>query len=212
MRVSEDRYAKDLRRLNVAQRLIQHEVRTQWICAFTGFSEVRVRNLFRAYHRNTGHVRRHRGPAPTRVEGFLRSPALRTEASAIGGLARVLELMPLPAAAGGRLERFGIEGAERLCRMFELYRPVAPQSRFTMDQLIRLAIALTEGEEFEIAHCRNCHGALLVDRLGGGRRVCPACREDSVRREPGMHEACERRETNSPEAGEAPESIQQSLF
>jgi len=214
VRVSEERYTKDLRRLNLAQRLIQHEVRTQWICAFTGFSKTRVRHLFHAYHRTLGYVRRPRGPAPDRVAAFLRSPALRAEASAIGALARVLQVVPLPPAAGARLERLGVEGAERLCRVFEIYRHVAPDSRFTMDQLIRLVRALTEGEEFEIGHCRSCHGALLLDRLGDRRRVCPACWEDSLKRgsEPAGSQDRAADDSALPPAGEPAESRQQSLF
>jgi len=214
VRVSEDRYAKDLRRLNVAQRLIQHEVRTQWICALTGFSEERVRRLFRAYQKTLGTVRRHRGPAPTRVAAFVRSPTLRAEASAIGGLARVLQVVPLPPTAGGRLNRFGVEGAERLCRVFEVYRQVAPDSRFTMDQLIRLVIALSERQEFEIGHCGNCHGALLLDRLGDARRVCPACRADALARGTGEAGAEDQEVGDSMTAGvgESEESHQQSLF
>lgn len=214
MRISEDRYARDLRRLNLAQRLLQYEVRTQWICALTGFSDVRVRHLFHAYHRSQGHVRRHRRPAPTRVAAFVRSPRLRAEASAIGGIARVLEVVPLPLTAGGRLDRFGVEGAERLCRVFEVYRRVAPESRFTMDQLIRLVIALTERQEFELGHCRNCHGALLLDRLGDGRRVCPACREDSLIRRTEVPEFENREESGSAVSLSegSLESRQQSLF
>ncbi len=78
MRVSEDRYTKDLRRLNLARRLIQHEVRSHWICAWTSFTDERVRRLFRAYYRAEGIVRRPRGPSPTRVATFWRSPALLT--------------------------------------------------------------------------------------------------------------------------------------
>lgn len=214
MRVSEDRYSKDLRRLNIAQRLIRHEVRTQWICALTGFSEDRVRRLFHAYHRAHGSVRRHRGPAPMRVTAFVKSSTLRAEASAIGGLARVLEIVPLPVTADGRLDRFGVEGAERLCRVFEIYRQVAPESRFTMDQLIRLVIALTEQREFEIGHCRNCHGALLVDRLGNSRRVCPACRKDGLSRRAGSRVSADQEEGDSALGPlvDAGDDFQQSLF
>lgn len=214
MRVSEDRYSQDLRRLNIAQRLIRHEVRTQWICALTGLSEDRVRRLFHAYGRSQGSVRRHRGPAPLRVAAFVKSSALRAEASAIGGLARVLEVVPLPATAGGRLDRFGIEGAERLCRLFEVYRQVAPDSRFTMDQLIRLVIALTDKREFEIGHCRNCHGALLVDRLGDARRVCPACRDDGRSRQAvsGVDQDQEEGDSAHAPLVEADDDRQQALF
>ena len=181
MRVSEDRYSRDLRRLNLAQRLIRHEVRTQWICAWTGLSDDRVRNLFRSYDKTSGNVRRHRGPSPTRLASFLRSPTLRSEASAIGGLACAFGAILLTPASNARRDRPGVEAGERLCHVFELYRQIVPQSHFTMDQFIRLMIALNEGEDLEIGHCRNCHGALLLDRLGASRRLCLACRQDSVR-------------------------------
>jgi hypothetical protein len=149
-----------------------------------------------------------------RVAAFVRSTALRAEASAIGGLARVLEVVPLPPTAGGRLDRFGLEGAERLCRVFEVYRQVAPDSRFTMDQLIRLALELTERRDFEIGHCRHCHGALLVDRMGDARRVCPACREDTGGRAAASRGAAahEEHDPTLPSAPEAEASRQQPLF
>src|SRR5580658_4916998 len=68
------------------------------------------------------------------------------------------------------------------CHVFELYRQMVPRSRFTMDRFIRLMIALSEGEDLQIGHCRNCHGALLVDRLGASRRLCPACKQDSLQK------------------------------
>jgi hypothetical protein len=182
MRVSEDRYTRDLRRLNLAQRLIRHEVRTQWICAWTGLSDDRVRNLFRSYHRASGEVTRHRGPSPTRLQAFLRSPALRSEASAIGGLACTLGVVPPKGSSNVRRERSTVEAGERLCEVFELYRHIAPQSDFTMDQFFVLMEALGDGEDLAIGHCRNCHGALLIDPLGASRRLCTACKEDSVRK------------------------------
>src|SRR5258708_20882065 len=94
MRVPEDRYTRDLRRINLAQRLIQHETRTQSICAWTGLSDERVRNLCRSYGGGSMALQRHRGPSPTRLATFLRSPTLRSEASAIGGLACVLGVIP----------------------------------------------------------------------------------------------------------------------
>jgi len=183
MRISEDRYSRDLRRINLAQRLIRHEVRTQWICAWTGLSDDRVRNLFRSYDKSSGRVQRHRGPSPTRLASFLRSPTLRAEASAIGGLACALRVLPAKAGPGPNAERNPwVDGAERLCQVFELYQQIVPQSRFTMDQLFVLVSALAQGEDLVIAHCSTCHGALLMDRLGANRRLCVACKQDSLRK------------------------------
>jgi hypothetical protein len=188
MRISEDRYARDLRRLNLAHRLIRHEVRTQWIRASTGFSEKRVRNLFHSYDKAYTGVRRRRGPSPTRLSAFLHS--LRNEASAIGGLACVLGAVPDAPATPSRPESADLEAWERLVDVFELYHEIVPQSQFKMTQFIQLVNALTEGKDLAMGHCGNCHGALLVDPLGTSRRLCPACIQDSFkgrRCAPGRH-------------------------
>jgi hypothetical protein len=177
MRISEDRYSRDLRRIQLACRMMQHEVRTQWICAWTGLSGARVRNLYRSYEESLDGAQRHRGPSPKRISSFLRSPQLRTEASAAGGLAQALGVIPDQPMANARRVLPTLESGERLCQAYELFRQIAPEARLTMDQLILLVIALAERQDLEIAHCRNCHGALLVDRLGASRRLCTACRQ-----------------------------------
>ena len=215
MRISEDRYSRDLRRLNLAERFIGLEVRTQWICAWTGLSHHRVRNLYRSYDKGTGAVPRHRGPSPNRLATYLRSPALRAEASAIGGLARVFEVVPPKPAPNAWRDRANVEAGERLCAVFELYQQIVPQSRFTMDQFIRLAIALTQGGYLEMGHCTSCHGALLVERLVPSRRLCLACQQDALT---ASHES----RTDTPpdtegelarsEVASLPEGYQQPLF
>ena len=178
MRISEDRYARDLRRLHLAERLIRNEVRTGWICGCTGLSADRIRKLFHSYYQGSGRVVRPRGPSPTALSDFLRS--LRTEASAIGGLALAMGAIPARAASRKPPVRSGIETGECFLEVFELFRKVAPRSEFDMDRFICLASALTKGEDLQIGHCRNCHGALLVDPLGARRRLCLPCTEDSL--------------------------------
>jgi hypothetical protein len=214
MRVSEDRYSRDLRRLNLAERFLRHEVRTQWICAWTGLSVHRVRNLYRSYDKSSGGIPRHRGPSPNRLASYLRSPALRAEASAIGGLARVFEVVPPKPAPNAWRDRANVEAGERLCAVFELYQQIVPQSRFTMDQFIRLAIALTEGGYLEMGHCTTCHGALLVERLVPSRRLCLACQQDALsaaEAQPRNLTDAEGRPMRS-EAVDSPETYQQPLF
>ena len=153
------------------------KLRTQWICAWTALSGERVRNLFHSYEESLGGARRRRGPSPRRIASYLRSPALRAEASAAGGLACALGLVPERPLPNARKAFPNVESGERLCEVYELYQHIVPESRLTMDQLIVLVIALAEAEDLEIAHCRNCQGALLVDRLGVSRRLCLACRQ-----------------------------------
>jgi len=88
----------------------------------------------------------------------------------------VLGLVPQKALRNARRALPGVETGERLCEIYELYRQIVLESHLTMDQLIVLVIALAEGEDLALEHCRNCHGSLLVDRLGTSRRLCLACR------------------------------------
>lgn len=182
MRVSEDRYARDLRSLNLAHRMIGHEVRTQWIRAWTGLSANRIRNLFRSYDKACHRVIRHRGPSPTQLAAFVQSPPLRAEASAIGGLACALGAIPACTKSHSRRDGTQLEAHERLVDVFDLFHQLAPQSRFRMDQFIPLVTALAAGEELQLAHCSSCHSALLIDPLGTDRRLCLACEEDSLKK------------------------------
>jgi len=168
MRISEDRYSRDLRRLNLARRFIQHNVRTRWICRLTGLSDSRVRNLFHSYQGSRVRRGRPRGSKSF----FLKSPTLRDEASAAGSLAYVLGAFA-PGRAAGR----SLETGERLCDAFDFYREVIPEARLTLDELILLVEALEEGSELEIGRCAQCHCAWLVDRLGTDRRICASCKE-----------------------------------
>jgi hypothetical protein len=204
-----------LRRLNLAERLIRHEVRTQWIRAWTGLSHHRIRNLYRSYDKSTGEVPRHRGPSPNRLATYLRSPALRAEASAIGGLARAFDVVPPKPAPNAWRDRANVEAGERLCTVYELFRQIVPQSRFTMDQFIRLTLALTQGGELEIGHCTSCHGALLVERSLASRRVCLTCQQDALsassESRPQTPTDAEGQPTRS-EPADLPEGHQQPLF
>jgi hypothetical protein len=213
MRISEDRYSRDLRRINLARRMIRHEVRTKWICMWTGLSGERVRNLFRSYEASTGGARRHRGPSPKRIVSFLRSPPLRAEVSAIGGLACTLQIVPREPIPNARRTLPSLDTGEWLCHVFELYRHIVPESRLTMDQLILLVITLAEGEDLEIGHCVNCHGALLLDRLGVSRRLCLNCKQDAPRA--GLEDDLSAPSDDlpgRPQDSEPPESRQQKLF
>src|SRR6185437_12914702 len=94
MRVTEDRYVRDLRRLNLARRFLRYRVRTQSICEWTGLTDLRVRALYHSYDASDDASQRHRGPSPTRVHTLLRSPVLRCESSAIAALGYMLRAIP----------------------------------------------------------------------------------------------------------------------
>ena len=217
MRISEDRYTRDLRRIQLAQRLIRHEVRTQSVCAWTGLSDERIRNLCRSYGSGLAGAQRHRGPSPKRLASFLRSPRLKSEASAIGALAYVLSVIPRERIPDARRNLPAIETGERLCHAFELYRRIVPQSHVSLDQVILLVIALADGTDLTVGHCGQCHGALLLDPLSNTRPLCPTCKKQESRQgpvdapAPGAGEA----RITSDDAAEGAEpsgALQQALF
>lgn len=178
MRVSEDRYARDLRRLNLARRLLKHQARTQSIRDWTGMTDARVRSLYRSYDPADVIAQRHRGPSPTATRTFIRSPILRCEASSIAGLGCLLGVIPRKPIPDARHQLPGIEAGERLCDVFELYRRIVPGTHFAMDQFILLTLALAEGVDLQLGRCTHCHGALLVDPLAAAdNSMCWWCRQ-----------------------------------
>jgi hypothetical protein len=205
MRVSEDRYMRDLRRIHLAQRMIRHEVRTTTICAWTGFNEERIRNLAKSYESSTSPANRHRGPSPKRVEVFLRYNILRSEAACLGGLARSFGVLPPKPVKDAARALPSLPVGELLCHTFEVYRAVVPDARLTMEHSILLILALAEGEEIELDHCGHCSGVIIVEVASRERRICFSCRESGGV----MAEAYREEEgTESPPSG----GVQQPLF
>jgi hypothetical protein len=213
MRVSEDRYSRDLRRINLAQRLIRLEARTHTIRVWTGLSDERVRNLYRSYTGSDGPLR-HRGPSPRRVLKIMRSPGLHCEASAVGALAHVVGLIPAQPLANAQRALPTVSNGEKVCHVFELFRHVVPQARFTIDQFILLVTALAEGVDFEMGHCTECHAALLIDRYGATRRLCLWCRRHADKQHEPPEDADSRAYESDVTAADKTDAggIQQSLF
>ena len=82
MRISDQRYAKDRRALDVAARLIDFEARTNTIRKLTGLADGRIRNLSKACGVNgrSGTRLRHRGASPHCVAALLGKVRLKNEA------------------------------------------------------------------------------------------------------------------------------------
>jgi hypothetical protein len=217
MRVSEERYTRDLRRYNLAVRLIRHEARTQTVCDWTGLSVDRVRTLYRSYPGGR-EVYRHRGPSPRRLDLMLETPAMRNECASITALCRLLGVLPEAPVHNARRTLPGVVTGERLCYAFEFYQSVIPHSRVTLEQLILLVTALAEGSEVSFAHCTACHGLILIERVDVRRRLCTFCARDSARRDASHsrpregHEPASRDQHDVPAIEPEPAVEQRSLF
>jgi hypothetical protein len=180
MRVSEDRYTRDLRRITLAHRMIRLGVRTLWICAWTGLTPKRVRNLVRSYSGTLLASRRMRGAPPRNALGLLRSPLAQNEASALAGIAVRMEILPEAPIRNAHRMLAELAIGERMCRAFELYRVLVPEGSFTMEHFILLVMSLAERQILSMEYCESCHGVLVVDCPGAKRRRCPECRKSSA--------------------------------
>lgn len=177
MRVSQDRYERDLRRLELARCLIRHKVRTITIRAWTGFTEERIRNLARSYETAVAYASRRRGPPPSKVDVFLRFSILRSEAACLGGLARLLGVLPEEPLPNAAKSLPSVATGERLCQAYEVSRVVLPQSKLNMEQFILLVMALAEAGEIELDHCAHCASVIIVEVTKRERRICHACKQ-----------------------------------
>lgn len=176
MRVSEERYARDLRRIQLAHRLIRHEVRTYWICAFTQQTIDRVRKLRTSYGDDLKGLQRHRGSPPHSYSKLL-MPHLHSEASALAGIVILWRLIPREPVTNARRTLPSVELGEALCKAFELFCHIVPGCAMTMDRLILLTLALAE-RQLTVGHCRECNASILSDPIDLPRELCLWCQRN----------------------------------
>jgi len=183
MRVYDNRYAADLRRHDLAVRLIGHGARTETVRRWTGLSKTRVRSLCRSYSAREGESLQYRlrGPAPNSIGKILHSPEVRSEAAVLAGLCRELAVISAERSADPARTLPGLGTGEKLCSAFEVYRLALPFGTLTLEHLICLVTTLSRHEDFEIGHCADCDALILVDRLGNQRLRCALCQSDGTR-------------------------------
>ena len=209
MRVSNKCYSRDLRSIELARRMLRLEARTETICAWTGLTGDRVRNLSRVLAREGVRccAARQRGPSPSKFSALMASPSLRKEAPAIAGICRVFDVIPPQPRPDARTALPGVVRGERLCEALELFRQLVPGARMTLEKLVLLVFTVATGESWALAYCAGCQATILIDRLELSRRLCSYCdarrgREEIAARDSALTLECETTET----------FVQQSLF
>ena len=63
-----------------------------------------------------------------------------------------------------------------LCEAFEAYRALMGSSQISFEHAVYLLAALQAGDELRVAHCRDCNGVLVTDRLALRVQVCNDCK------------------------------------
>jgi hypothetical protein len=178
MRVSDDRYARDRQRYDLAERLIRHEARTYTIRQWTGLSDDRIRKLYRSYLADHGshQVQRHRGKSPRQTSFFFRNSELTFQAAQLASLFVVYGLMGGTQVGIESHYRLGsLESGNLLCETYESYVDFHSPASISFEHAWFLLIALTRRDELSAVVCSACGGMHLRDRLSKRRLDCPNC-------------------------------------
>jgi hypothetical protein len=182
MRELDEPTTKEVRRVNLALALLRRHVRTITICEWTGISRARVDKMRKAYAYEfpDDPLKRPSGQAPRTLCELLRSPWLRSEAGALGGLCRAFGVIPREPVPDARRYLPSLSRGEQLCRIHDLFLSKFPLAEMSMDDLISLVLSLAVGENHDIVCCTGCGGAILIDPLGMGKRPCMHCGYEQV--------------------------------
>ncbi len=173
MNYTDDPFGRDLKRIEVARRMVLHQARTQTIVNYTHLTRNRLATLRRRWC--VPDELRRRGPPPRSLGAFLRTPYARSEAAAIVSLCIALEALPNQSSNSEVSALPRLEIADRLCEAFEAFRTWIPNSTIEFEELLLLANELATGKLIKLSTCRGCKSAILIFRNGIPRGTCPHC-------------------------------------
>lgn len=177
MRVSENRYEKDIRKHSLAKWMIAHLARTRTLTQWTGLTRYRVQTLFRSYLKTTEDTRR-RGISPFQPAYFGKSLRLESESLALAFIAFELQVLPDTILPNARRSLPDVARGERLMMAFELYRALVPDARISLEHAILFITELAERRNLYLRRCRSCHDVMVAERIGVNHDECPFCRHD----------------------------------
>jgi hypothetical protein len=167
---------RELRRRQLAQRLVTHQARTQTVFMLTGLSRHQLATMRQRW--NIPQETRHRGPRPTSFAVFRSTLRVREEAAALAVLWKILaSIGSFKVSAQGNSSP--VEFGERLCEVFESHTACFPKSELGLEHLVLLARGLDEGDAIALSNCGNCEAVVLVDLLGPRRRLCSHCQNSA---------------------------------
>jgi len=178
MRATDNRYAAERSRFDLAVRMIGHEARTGTIRYCTGFSEDRIRKICARYFAGSGRgPRRRRGKTPSQVAPFVSSAGRQAEASLLTGLIVHQGLAELdPAGASLRPAALSPEAlGSGFCEAYEQYLALHPAPQISFEWGWNLLRSLTGTRELLVAWCALCDGSYVQDAYSLDYARCPFC-------------------------------------
>ena len=173
MDISEDPDDRDLRRRQLAKRLVSHHARTQTIYAFTGYTRHRLATLRKRW--GVPPEERHRGPSPTSFSVFFRSPRARNVATVAAVICTLLGATRPGFGPKSSRRSLDLRFGEQLCEVHEALRACFPDVELEFEQVMLLAIGLSLHESIALTTCVRCGIAMLADQLSLRRRTCGSC-------------------------------------
>lgn len=175
--VTDDRFDRELRRRQLARRLVTHQARTQTIFKMTALTRHQLATLRQRWR--VMQETRHRGPSPRSFAAFFSSARARSEAAALATLCRVLGATAPVGRASARIKLSELEMGERLCEIFEVYSAFFPRSNIEFEHLVLLARGLARSDAIAMGSCTSCQGTILIDLFATRRHVCSHCVQDA---------------------------------
>lgn len=179
MRVTDNRYAGELDKFNLAMRMIRHEARTGTIRACTGFTEDRIRKLYGTYFKTAeaNGIKRRRGKSPRQIGRFVNNARRQAEATLLACLFLFCKVFRLDDR--GQPIRLAVANdvklGERLCQAYETYVNLYPDPQLSFEWVWNLYYALIETRELYLAWCGNCTGPYIQDAYSLDYSRCPLC-------------------------------------
>lgn len=174
MRISDERYRRDLRRLHLAWRMVRLGARTPTIMLWTALSKYNVRKLRNDYADDSAPRKGLKGKTPFRVEYFCKSARLRCEAPMLAGFLRHFDV--LPAERGVDVDELpDLARGERLCSAYEQFRLSCPNTAIPFERAITLLTELVRGELIRLAICSTCGELVVHDCLCARPPRCAYC-------------------------------------
>jgi hypothetical protein len=176
--VTDDRIGRYFRRYQLGYRMIAHGARAQTACEWSGLTRDQLVTLRRRWGFDLDE--RRRGPAPSALHVFFRSKRHQREAALFVSICRIIGVFGIRTGADAVKRLPSVENGELLCEALEAYRAWQPDAKLDFEHAVLLVNGVVHAKDVVVGHCSDCHGAILIDRMGAQHESCDYCREVST--------------------------------
>jgi len=163
--VGDERFDRYYRKIRLALRLMSHGARAQTASDWSGLTLDQLVTLRKRWI--PGAEDGFRGPPPTSYRPFFRSALKASHAAIFVGIHRMV---------GIDASEPSLEGGEKLCEAYEIYREWEPDAHLEFDYGVLLVTGVVGAQEIELLRCESCGCAFLIDKRGKVLRSCARCR------------------------------------